>query len=78
MTGQIGTLAPGAEADIALLELAEGAFELTDVNGVVEIADRQLIPRGVYRAGRPYTGPTTQYADHTPPWYQGRFHYSGR
>ena len=76
MAGQIGTLAPGAEADIALLELAEGAFELTDVNGVVEIAERQLIPRGVYRAGRPYTGPTTQYTDHTPPWYQGRFHYS--
>src|SRR5262245_7867597 len=34
MAGQIGTLAPGAVADIALLELAEGTFELTDVNGV--------------------------------------------
>jgi dihydroorotase len=76
MSGQIGTLAPGAEADIALLELAEGDFELVDVSGATEMAGRKLIPRGVYRAGRPYSGPTTQYADHSPPWYQGRFRYS--
>jgi len=77
MAGQIGTLRPGAEADITLLELAEGDFELVDVNGVVEIGERKLIPRGVYRAGRPYEGPTEQYFDHHPPWYHGRFDYLG-
>ena len=75
MTGHIGTLAPGAKADIALLELAEGDFELMDVSGTVEVAGRKLIPRGVYRAGKPYSGPTTQYSDHHPPWYHGRFNY---
>lgn len=75
MAGQIGTLQPGAEADIALLEQAEGDFELTDITGAVEIAGRKLIPRGVYRAGKPYTGPTEQYTDHNPPWYHGRFRY---
>ena len=73
MAGQIGTLRPGAEADIALLELAEGEFQLVDVTGAVEIAERKLIPRGTYRAGRPYTGSTEQYADRHPPWYHGRF-----
>lgn len=75
MAGEIGTLRPGAEADIALLELAEGDFELTDVLGAVETAGQKLIPRGVYRAGKPYTGPTEQYTDHNPPWYHGRFEY---
>ena len=75
MAGQIGTLQPGAEADIALLALAEGDFELTDVTGAVEIAGRKLLPKGVYRAGKPYTGTTAQYSDHNPPWYHGRFEY---
>lgn len=75
MAGQIGTLQPGAEADIALLEQAEGDFELTDITGAVEIAGRKLLPKGVYRTGKLYTGPTTQYTDHTPPWYHGRFTY---
>ncbi|HRW06088.1 MAG TPA: amidohydrolase/deacetylase family metallohydrolase [Caldilineaceae bacterium] len=75
MAGQIGTLQPGAEADIALLELAEGDFALTDITGAVEQAGQTLIPRGVYRAGKPYTGPTTQYTEHNPPWYHGRFSY---
>jgi len=76
MPGQIGTLQPGAAADIALLELAEGDFELTDITGATERAGQKLIPRGVYRAGQPYTGPTEQYTDHNPPWYHGRFQYS--
>ena len=75
MAGQIGTLQPGAEADIALLALAEGDFELTDITGAVEIAGRKLLPKGVYRAGKPYTGTTAQYSDHNPPWYHGRFEY---
>ena len=75
MAGQIGTLRPGAEADISLLELAEGDFELTDITGAAEMAERKLVPCGVYRAGRPYTGTTEQYTDQNPPWYHGRFEY---
>ena len=77
MTGQIGTLQPGAEADIALLELAEGDFDLIDVSGAVEVAERKLIPRGVYRAGQPYTGVTELHAAHHPPWYHGHFQFAG-
>lgn len=75
MAGEIGTLQPGAEADIALLELAEGDFELADITGAIEVAGQKLIPKSVYRAGKPYSGTTTQYTELNPPWYHGRFEY---
>jgi dihydroorotase len=50
--GRIGTLAPGAQADIAAFELAEGRFTLTDAKGESVQAERRLIPRQVIRAGR--------------------------
>ncbi len=52
MQGRLGTLKAGAEADLALFELAEGKFELTDVAGETRISPRKLVPRGVIRAGR--------------------------
>ena len=51
--------APGAEADITLLELAEGDFELVDVSGAVEVAGRKTHPtrclsgRGSHIAAQP-------------------------
>lgn len=50
--GRIGTLAPGATADVAIFDLAEGRFTLTDVKGESVQAQRKLIPRRVVRAGR--------------------------
>lgn len=52
MPGRLGTLKVGAEGDLALFELAEGRFELTDVAGETRTGSRKLIPRGVIRAGR--------------------------
>jgi dihydroorotase len=51
--GRIGTLAPGAVADIAVFELAEGRFTLADAAGESVEARHKLIPRRVVRAGRP-------------------------
>lgn len=52
MSDDIGTLRPGAIADIVVLELREGEFEMTDAFGVTETARRHLEPRYVFRAGR--------------------------
>ncbi|HZQ08586.1 MAG TPA: amidohydrolase/deacetylase family metallohydrolase [Anaerolineae bacterium] len=56
MENQLGTLRPGACADVTLLELREGAFPLTD-SGVMDgrqsvTADRVLVPAGVIRNGK--------------------------
>ena len=52
MPGRLGTLKAGAEADLALFELAEGKFEFTDVAGETRIGPLKLVPRAVIRAGR--------------------------
>lgn len=51
-SGEVGSLAPGAEADIAVLALEEGAVALTDSFGVSVEARRRLVPVATYRAGR--------------------------
>src|SRR5438270_7508324 len=43
--GTVGTLRPGANADIALLELRDGNFELKDSEGNAVTAKRRLIAR---------------------------------
>jgi dihydroorotase len=50
--GRIGGLTVGADADIAVFELAEGHFPLVDVKGVSVDARQKLIPRHVVRGGR--------------------------
>lgn len=52
MKGRLGTLQPGAEADLAMFELAEGRFELTDVAGETRLSPWVILPRGVIKAGR--------------------------
>ena len=52
MGGEIGTLQAGASADVVVLEMQEGDFQLTDTFGVTEIAHRRLEPRYIFRAGR--------------------------
>jgi len=52
MQGRLGTLKTGAEADLALFELAEGRFEFADVAGETRTGRWKLVPRGVIRAGR--------------------------
>ena len=52
MQGRLGTLKTGAEADLALFELAEGRFDFSDVAGETRTGRWKLVPRGVIRAGR--------------------------
>ena len=52
MSAEIGTLQPGAVADIVVTEMQEGTFELTDAFGHTETAGYQLEPRAIFRAGR--------------------------
>ncbi len=49
---EIGTLAPGSRADIAILDLAEGRWTLTDSMGEELVVDRRLVPETVFREGR--------------------------
>ena len=52
MTGIIGTLAPGAEADIAILRLEERETEFLDARGQKHLGNQLLIPQATVRAGR--------------------------
>ena len=51
MTGRVGALGVGADADVTLLRLEEGRFQLTDSAGTVREARRRLVPVAVVRAG---------------------------
>jgi dihydroorotase len=51
LENEIGTLKVGAKADIAIMEFAEGRFELVDCNGEKRVSERCLIPKGVVRDG---------------------------
>jgi dihydroorotase len=50
--GTVGTLTPGANADIAVLELRDGNFELRDSEGSTITAKRRLIAQTTLRDGR--------------------------
>jgi len=51
MSGRVGTLGVGADADVTILRLEEGRFELTDSAGTVREARRRVVPVAVVRAG---------------------------
>jgi dihydroorotase len=50
--GTVGTLKPGANADIAILELRDGNFELKDSEGSTITARRRLLAQTTLRDGR--------------------------
>jgi len=52
MTGIIGTLAPGAEADIAIFRLEEQEIEFLDFRGRKHQGHQLLVPQATVRAGR--------------------------
>ena len=49
---QIGTLQPGWEADVSVLDVLDGRFELRDNSGVVVMAPQMLAPLFALKAGR--------------------------
>jgi dihydroorotase len=48
----LGAIAPGREADLTVLELITGHWELPDAAGETEVVERLLAPRAVIRAGQ--------------------------
>lgn len=50
----LGTLRVGAEADVAVLTMAEGDFDFADWLGVNRLGHRKLIPAATVKAGRIY------------------------
>jgi dihydroorotase len=51
---ELGTLAEGAPADIAIFELTEGDYPLMDSGGKVRRARLRLVPHAALREGRPF------------------------
>ena len=51
MSDKIGTLKPGYDADISVLEISDGAFELADNSGVSVTATQMITPVFCLRAG---------------------------
>ena len=52
MEDEIGTLQPGREADVSVLEVLTGRFRLSDNSGSEVIAERLVVPAWCMRAGR--------------------------
>jgi dihydroorotase len=48
----IGSMAPGATADLSILEIRTGHWALPDAAGHTEVVERLLIPKVVIKAGR--------------------------
>ena len=49
---ELGTLAPGSDADIAVIELKRGSFSYTDCGGAKLTGNVKLVNRMTVRAGR--------------------------
>lgn len=65
MAGTIGTLAPGAIADIAIFDLIDGTFAMADVHHEVVLGHERLVPAMTIFGGRP-TSP--RRPDAPAPW----------
>ena len=52
MSEQLGTLRPGREADVSVLEPRDGAFQFADNSGVVVTASQVIVPLFCLRGGR--------------------------
>ena len=63
--GVIGTLKPGAMADVTISELARGEFEFLDVLHEKRVAPARILPEVVIHGGKIYDGPRYQPAQMT-------------
>jgi dihydroorotase len=52
LEGSVGTLRPGANADVAILELREGTYEFHDTDGNTATGKRRLITHLTLKDGR--------------------------
>ncbi|MBI1394912.1 MAG: amidohydrolase/deacetylase family metallohydrolase [Betaproteobacteria bacterium] len=56
----LGTLRPGAWADVSILDLVEGPVTFVDTKGNTRSGNRQFVPVKTVRAGRPFGAPYPQ------------------
>jgi dihydroorotase len=54
MSSEIGRLAPGREADISILEITQGRFEMRDNSGETVISSEMITPIFALRAGKQF------------------------
>jgi len=54
MTDSIGSLQVGREADISVLEVLDGRFELSDNSGETVLSSQMIVPAFALRAGHRY------------------------
>jgi dihydroorotase len=52
MEDKIGTLAPSREADVSVMEVLKGRFELKDNTGNSVVASEMIVPAFALRAGQ--------------------------
>jgi dihydroorotase len=52
MSDRIGALKPGMEADISVLDLLDGRFELRDNTGDSVVSPQMIMPSFALKAGR--------------------------
>ena len=52
LEGVVGALRPGANADVAILELRDGAFEFRDTDGNTVTGKRRLVTHLTLKDGR--------------------------
>lgn len=64
MSETLGTLRPGAVADVALFDLQSGDFPFQDAEGETRIGHERLVPVATLRAGRLYRAPAIMGEDH--------------
>jgi dihydroorotase len=64
---EVGTLKPGAIADIAVFKMQKGPIEFRDARGAVRLGDRVLSPVETVRAGRRYSPFHQAHHNHSHP-----------
>jgi len=52
LSNTLGSLRPGREADISVLEILDGRYELSDNSGETMISPQMIVPRFSLRAGK--------------------------
>jgi dihydroorotase len=63
--GFIGTLKPGAQADVVVSDIAEGAFTYLDVLHEKRVGKQRIVPETVIFGGKRYTGSRYEPTDMT-------------
>lgn len=64
LAGTVGTLAPGASADVSLFRLTDGEWHFRDSHGQCEVGGQRLEPVAVIRGGQRYDCTPATYLPH--------------